>query len=75
MRAKFLIAIAANDDEKQPDAKDKLREAFAAAKLQAEIEVYKGTKHGWCPIDSPVYDHKQAEKAWARMLALFKTAL
>jgi carboxymethylenebutenolidase len=75
MKAQFLVAIAANDDEKQPDAKDKLRDAFAAAKLQAEIEVYKGTKHGWCPTDSPVYDHDQAEKAWSRMLALFKRAL
>jgi len=75
MKAHFLIAIAANDDQKQPDAKDKLRQAFAAAKLPAEIEVYPGTLHGWCPIDSQVYNQEQAEKAWARMLATFKTAL
>jgi carboxymethylenebutenolidase len=75
MKAHYLIAIAANDDEKQPDAKDVLRKAFADAKLPAEIEVYAGTKHGWCPIDSQVYDHDQAEKAWGRMLALFKSAL
>jgi carboxymethylenebutenolidase len=31
--------------------------------------------HGWCPPDSRVYDMEQAEKAWGRMLALFKTAL
>ena len=52
-----------------------LREAFAQAKLPAEIEVYAGTLHGWCPPDSQVYNAEQAEKAWARMLALFKTAL
>lgn len=75
MKAQFLIAIAENDDAKEPTAKDTLRTAFAAAKLPAEIEVYAGTKHGWCPTDSPVYDHDQAEKAWSRMLALFTRAL
>jgi carboxymethylenebutenolidase len=75
MKAHFLIAIAANDDAKEPAAKDTLRDAFAKAKLPAEIEVYAGTQHGWCPTDSPVYDHDAAEKAWERMLALFKTTL
>lgn len=75
MKARFLIAIAANDDERQPEAKDVLRKSFADAKLPAEIEVYAGTKHGWCPPDGAVYDEAQAEKAWARMLALFKTGL
>ncbi len=75
MKAGFLIAVAANDDEKDPAAKDTLRTAFAQAKLAAEIEVYAGTKHGWCPTDSPVYDHDQAEKAWERMQDLFKRSL
>ena len=75
MKAHYLFAIAQNDDEKQPDAKDKLREAFAKAKLPAEIEVYTGAQHGWCPPDSQVYNAELAEKAWARLLALFKTSL
>lgn len=75
MKAQYLFAIAANDDERQPEAKDVLREAFAKAKLPAEIEVYAGTKHGWCPPDAQVYDHDQAEKAWSRLLALFDRAL
>jgi len=75
MRARFLIAIAESDDKRQPEAKDVLREAFAKAKLPAEIEVYAGTIHGWCPIDAKVYNHDQAEKAWDRMLVLFKSAL
>lgn len=74
-KAQYLIAIAANDDAKEPKAKDTLREAFAAAQRPAEVEVYAGTKHGWCPTDSPVYDHDQAEKAWGRMTALFERAL
>jgi carboxymethylenebutenolidase len=75
MKASYLFAIAANDDEKQPDAKNVLRESFAKAKLPAEIEVYEGTMHGWCPPDSQVYNEAQAEKAWSRLLALFDKAL
>lgn len=75
IKAHYLFAIADNDDENQPEAKDVLRDAFAQAGLPAEIEVYKGAMHGWCPPDSTVYDEAQAEKAWSRLLALFETAL
>ena len=74
-KASFLIAIAENDDQRAPKEKDVLRETFAAAKLPAEIEVYAGAAHGWCPPDSPVYHKDQAEKAWSRMLAIFGKAL
>ncbi|MBS0505735.1 MAG: dienelactone hydrolase family protein [Proteobacteria bacterium] len=75
MKARWLIAIAENDDARAPADKAKLRAAFDASHQPAEIEVYKGTKHGWCPPDSPVYDQAQAEHAWARLLALFGKAL
>jgi carboxymethylenebutenolidase len=75
IKAQYLIAIAESDDKQQPDAKIVLREAFAKAHLPAEIEVYAGTIHGWCPPDSRVYNHDQAQKAWARQLALFKKAI
>ena len=75
IRAHYLFAIAENDDQKDPEAKTVLREAFAAAGVPAEIEVYAGTLHGWCPPDSAVYHEAQAERAWSRLLALFETAL
>jgi carboxymethylenebutenolidase len=75
IKAHYLIAIAANDDEKQPEAKTTLREGFAAAHLPAEIEVYPGTMHGWCPPDAKVYNPQAAEKAWERLLVLFKATL
>ena len=75
MNASYLIAIAENDDERNPTSKDILREAFAAANRPAEIEVYEGTKHGWCPPDSAVYDESMANKAWERTLVLFDKAL
>jgi carboxymethylenebutenolidase len=75
MDAQFLFAIADNDDESDPEAKNVLRESFQAANLQAEIEVYEGAQHGWCAIDSAVYHEEQAERAWSRLLVLFENAL
>jgi carboxymethylenebutenolidase len=75
MEARFLIAIAANDDEQNPAEKDLLKKAFDDAGVSAEIEVYRDTLHGWCVPDSGVYNEAQAERAWSRMLALFETAL
>ena len=75
MTAHYLFAIAENDDENQPEAKDVLRDTFEAAGLPAEIEVYEGALHGWCPPDTQVYHEAQAERAWDRLLALFERAL
>lgn len=80
MKARLYIGIASNDDQRQPDAKDKLKAAFAAARRPAEIEVYKSL-HGWCVPDmpaepsAPIYNQPEAEKAWSKLLALYKTAL
>jgi carboxymethylenebutenolidase len=74
-KAQFLICIAANDDAQRPDEKEILKETFAKADLQAEIEVYAGAAHGWCPPDSGVYNEPQAEKAWSRLLVLYGKAL
>ncbi|WP_428333143.1 dienelactone hydrolase family protein [Novosphingobium sp.] len=73
-KAAFLFAIAQNDDATMPEAKTMLKAAATAAGRPAEVEVYPA-QHGWCTIDAPVYDEAQAEKAWTRMLALFKTNL
>jgi len=75
MKAHALIAIAESDDKQQPDAKQVLRTSYSKAGLSAEIEVYAGTQHGWCPPDSRVYDSVQAEKAWSRLLVLFGNSL
>jgi carboxymethylenebutenolidase len=54
IKARMYFGVASNDDARQPDAKDKLKEAFAAAKVPAEIEVYSGALHGWCVQDMPM---------------------
>ncbi|MGA3093158.1 MAG: dienelactone hydrolase family protein [Terriglobales bacterium] len=80
IKARMYFGIAANDDAKQPDAKDKLRDAFATARVQAEIEVYPA-QHGWCIPDmpmrdgAPIYDKVQADRAWGKLVALYRAAL
>jgi carboxymethylenebutenolidase len=75
MRGQYLFAIAENDDESDPEAKNVLRRAFEETGATAEIEVYDEAMHGWCVLDSAVYHDAQAERAWQRMLVLFEQAL
>jgi carboxymethylenebutenolidase len=79
IKARMYFGIASNDDMRQPDAKNKLREAFAAAHVQAEIEVYPAL-HGWCVPDMPkgengmpIYSKPDAERAWGKLVALYAT--
>ncbi len=74
-KAQLLVAIAANDDMRSPNEKNVLKETFAKTNQPAEIEVYAGAAHGWCPPDSGVYNEPQAERAWTRLLALYGKAL
>jgi carboxymethylenebutenolidase len=73
-KASFVVAIAHNDDQKQPEAKDVLKAAFTAAKRPAIVEVYPAD-HGWCVPGSQTYDHDSAERAWGELLRLYRSAL
>ncbi len=81
IKARMYFGVASNDDARQPDAKDKLKEAFAAAKVPAEIEVYAGALHGWCVPDmptqngKPIYNKPDAERAWGKLIALYKASI
>jgi carboxymethylenebutenolidase len=81
IKGRMYFGIASNDDKQQPDAKDKLKEAFAAAKVPAEIEVYSASLHGWCVSDmpqqngAPIFNKPDAERAWGKLMALYKTGL
>lgn len=81
IQAKYLFAIADDDDHTQPESKTILKDAFAKSGKSAEIEVYKGALHGWCVKESrmrgdqPLYNEAAAEKAWSRLLALYKSTL
>jgi len=73
--ADYIVLVADNDDKAGPTVKDKLKAAFAAAKIPAKVEVYEGAAHGWTVKGSQVYNEPAAEKAWAELLALYKRAL
>jgi carboxymethylenebutenolidase len=80
IKARMYFGIASNDDARQPEAKDTLRQAFAAAKVPAEVEVYQSL-HGWCVPDmpaeagKPIYNRPDAERAWGKLVALYKAGL
>jgi carboxymethylenebutenolidase len=75
INARYYFGIATNDDQQQPDAKVRLREAFAAANNPAKIEVYEGCQHGWCVSDGAVYNRANAERAFGELIALYKRSL
>jgi len=82
IKARMYFGIAVNDDMQQPDAKTKLKEAFDAVKVPAEVEVYSMAQHGWCVPDmpaqangQPIYNKADAERAWGKLMALYKAAL
>jgi carboxymethylenebutenolidase len=82
IKARMYFGVAANDDAQQPDAKTKLKEAFDAAKVPAEVEVFPQAQHGWCvpdmpkqPNGQPIYNKPDAERAWAKLMALYKAGL
>ena len=76
IRARLYFAIASDDDQREPEVKNKLKEAFAAANVRAEIEVYPNALHGWCVPDSSAADNKaDAERAWGKLVALYKLEL
>jgi carboxymethylenebutenolidase len=82
IKARMYFGIAANDDAQQPDAKTKLKEAFDAAKVPVEVEVYPQAQHGWCVPDmpkqangQPIYNKADAERAWGKLMALYKAGL
>ena len=80
IQARMYFGIASNDDANQPEAKDVLRESFADAGVEAEVEVYSGA-HGWCvtdmpaPVDAPIYNEADAERAWGKLIELYAAAL
>jgi carboxymethylenebutenolidase len=80
MKARMYVAVASNDDARQPEAKDVLKKAFADAKVSGDVELFKGL-HGWCVPDmpaeagKPIYEKADAERAWTKLLALYKAAL
>ena len=72
--ATYLVCQAQNDDMQQPQMKEDLKAAFAAAKRPATVEVYQAN-HGWCVKGGAVYNEAEAERAWTALTALYQSSL
>lgn len=72
--AAYLIGIAQDDDEKQPEAKTVLKNVFAEHGLTATVKVF-AARHGWAVRGTTVYDEPQAEQAWVEICDLYKHTL
>ena len=77
IKARVYFAIAADDDAREPEVKDKLLQAFVTARVPAEIEVYRNARHGWCVPDQKgtIGNKVDAERAWRKLVALYREAL
>ena len=73
-RAEYLVLVAENDDQRDPESKEKLKAALAAAGRRHKVEVYPAA-HGWTVRGSAVYEDAEAERAWSELLALYRRAL
>ena len=72
--ARYLVAIARNDDMNDPEAKNVLRRTFNETGKPATVEVYPAN-HGWCVRDNNVYNEAAAERAWKELTSVYKTSL
>jgi len=75
IKARLYFAIASDDDRREPDVKDQLEAAFRTARVRSEIEVYPNALHGWCVPDSKAVNQADADRAWGKLVKLYKTAL
>lgn len=75
IKARLYVAIAADDDQREPHVKEALKEAFAA-NGRAEIDVYPNALHGWCvPDNDAARNVRDAERAWNKLTALYRAEL
>jgi carboxymethylenebutenolidase len=75
IQARLYFAIASDDDRREPGVKDQLAAAFRAAENRTEIEVYPHARHGWCVPDSQALNQPDADRAWAKLVALYRAGL
>jgi carboxymethylenebutenolidase len=76
IKARLYFAIASDDDKREPEVKDKLRQAFEMARVRAEIEVFPNALHGFCVPDSKnAYNKADADRAWGKLVSLYKSSL
>lgn len=75
IKAELYFGVADEDGGCTPEHQGMLASALGAAHVAYQIELYRGARHGFAVPDMPVYDEAAAERHWARLTALFASAL
>ncbi|MBI1339886.1 dienelactone hydrolase family protein [bacterium] len=71
----LYFACAETDVYAPMEMVERLRADLAANRVNAEVEIYPGTHHGFAFPERAVYDKAAAERHWARLHALFRRNL
>lgn len=75
IRARLYFGHAVQDRSMPEAAIEKLDKALEAWGGVYQSEVYEGANHGWTVTDSPVYNPKQAERAFEKLKELLRVTL
>jgi carboxymethylenebutenolidase len=75
IKAELYFGVADEDGSCTPEHQGILASALGAARVAYQIELYRGARHGFAVPDLPMYDEAAAERHWARLAALFASAL
>lgn len=75
IRARLYFGFSVEDKTMPVEAVEKFTAALDAAGSDWDGETYEGARHGWCVKDHNVYNERQAERAWAKLMALFDSTL
>ncbi len=75
IKAHLYFGHAIEDSSMPAEAIEKFNQSLAAWGGRYTSEIYDGAYHSWTVPDSPVYNEPQAERAFAKLIELFATAL
>ena len=75
IKAKLYFGFAVDDKTMPDEAVEEFKKALDSAGLKWESDVYAGANHGWCMPDHPKHHPEQSERAFAKMVQLFKAGL
>lgn len=70
-RASYYVALATDDDTREPEDKGQYRDEFARAGITETVEVLPGD-HGFALPDNGNFQAASADLSWARMLSLLR---
>ena len=71
IKGEVYLAFAEKDYWVPKKSLDILISIFSKLKLKSEIEIYKGTDHGFAFPDRVTYNQKAADKHWKKLFSLF----